>query len=82
MIAYATAEAHALIMQNRDVLDMMVEALIAKGTLSGAEVDTVISDTMTTRARETERQRRLDWQQRQESAARFNASIAAAGAAR
>jgi hypothetical protein len=71
LIGYAVAEATALLTSNRDILDALVEALIEAGELSGERVDEIISDCVTRRSAETERQRRDVWKQRETSAAEF-----------
>jgi hypothetical protein len=71
LIAYCRAEATALLTENRDILDALVEALIEAGELSGERVDEIISDCVTRRSAETERQRRDDWKERETSAAQF-----------
>jgi hypothetical protein len=71
LISYAEAEAHALLTQNIHLLNMMVEVLIEKGTMSGDEVDEVISAGVVARSLEKERQRRADWRQRERNALEF-----------
>jgi hypothetical protein len=69
LIAYAAAEATALLTSNPDIVKALVEALIEAGELGGARVDEIISECVAARAAETERQRREDWIQRTRSAA-------------
>jgi hypothetical protein len=76
LIEYCKAEARAILQQNVDIVRALVEALIARGTLLGDEIDEIIFRTKAAETIAIERQRRRDWQQRQESAARFSVSIA------
>jgi hypothetical protein len=71
LVAYCRAEATALLTANRDMVDALVEALIQVGKLSGERVDEIISECVTRRSAEIERQRRDDWKTRQASAAEF-----------
>jgi hypothetical protein len=71
LLAYAEAEATALLIANLGIVRALVGAILETGSLSGDEVDTVIRQTMAMEAAELESRRRLDWQQRQASAARF-----------
>jgi ATP-dependent Zn protease len=58
LLRYAYAEAKALICANRDIVNPLVEALIEFGTLSGAEIDTIVAAAMTARAIKKEHRRR------------------------
>jgi hypothetical protein len=49
----------------------LVEALIERGTLSGDQVDEIISHGVAARSIAIERQRRDDWKTREQSAAAF-----------
>jgi hypothetical protein len=63
LLAYAEAEAEALIRANLDIVEALADALVAKGTLSGgAEVDEVIATCVARRALAKERERRRRWQ--------------------
>jgi len=42
LVAYCRAEAMAILMANRDVVEALVEALVDAGELSGEEVDGII----------------------------------------
>jgi hypothetical protein len=81
LIEYCKSEARAILQHNLDIARALVAALIEKGTLVTEEIDEIIFRTMAEGTIAIERQRRLDWQQRRESAARFS-SIAATRAAR
>jgi hypothetical protein len=69
LVAYCRAEATALLTDNRDMVDALVEALIEAGELNGERVDEIISECVTARSAEIERQRRDDWREREASAA-------------
>jgi ATP-dependent Zn protease len=71
LIDYCAAEARGLIESNRDIVDALVEALIERGTLSGEQVDQIISQGVAARTIEIERRRRDDWKTRQVSATEF-----------
>jgi hypothetical protein len=72
LLAYCKAEAVALLTQNRDCLDALVEALIEHGELSGSEVDAVISGAVGARLMATEVKRRVEWAAAEQRAAAFN----------
>jgi len=71
LISYCRAEATALLAANIDIVNALVEALIEHGTLSGEQVDEIISNCITVRSMAAERQRRVDWKQRESNAATF-----------
>jgi hypothetical protein len=71
LVAYCSCEATALLTASRDMVDALVEALIEAGELSGERVDEIISNCVTARSAEMERQRRGDWKTREASAAEF-----------
>jgi hypothetical protein len=71
LIEYCKAEARALLEQNIDIVEALVEALVAKGTLYTDEIDAIISAGMTARSATMERNRRADWRQRERNAAEF-----------
>jgi hypothetical protein len=71
LVRYAEAEARALLLANRDIVDALVEALIERGALSGDQVDETISQVVAMRLIKIEQQRREDWKQRQQSAENF-----------
>ena len=79
LVEYCRAEATALLTANIDIVNALVEALIESGTLSGAQIDEIISREMAMRSIRLERQRRDDWQRREQSAARFSAACEANG---
>jgi hypothetical protein len=76
LIQYCRAEATALLTANRDILDALVEALIERGTLDGAEVDAIIADAVAARAAKAEGVRRTDWRRRERSATMFFEGLA------
>jgi hypothetical protein len=61
----------ALLSENVDILRDLVEALIERGTLSGAEVDVIIWHRIAMQSIEIEHERRADWRQRELNKARF-----------
>jgi hypothetical protein len=71
LLKYCEAEATALIRENITIVRALVEALIERGTLSGEQVDAIISHGVASRLIEVEHHRRDDWRQRCDSAARF-----------
>ena len=71
LVEYCRAEATALLTANIDVVNALVEALIESGTLTGEQVDEIISNCITVRSMAAERQRRVDWKQRESNAATF-----------
>ncbi len=71
LIAYARAEATALLSSNIEIVHALVEALIEHGTLSGAEIDTIIAHQVALQSIEVEHKRRDDWRRRTLNAARF-----------
>jgi hypothetical protein len=71
MVAYAEAEATALLRANLDIVAALVEALVEHGTLSGTMVDDIISHEVAMRSIRLEHQRRCDRRARQESARAF-----------
>ena len=73
LLTYAEAEAAALIQANIEIVRALVESLIEAGTLSGAEVDTVIAQRISTQAVAIERANGNDWRRRVKSAASFAA---------
>jgi hypothetical protein len=61
-LSFARAEAAALIAAHRSVVLAIAEALLEKRTLSsGAEIDQIIADALTSAALAAERKRRADW---------------------
>jgi hypothetical protein len=77
LVAYCRAEATALLTANRDMVDALVEALIEVGELSGERVDEIISECVSVRSAETERQRRIGWKTCENNAAIFLKGLAA-----
>jgi ATP-dependent Zn protease len=71
LLQYCYAEARALVRSRLDIVDMLVEALIAVGTLTGEEVDEIISVGVALRSVKMEQARRADERRRQINAAAF-----------
>ncbi|WP_156164601.1 hypothetical protein [Bradyrhizobium sp. LTSP885] len=71
LLEYCRSEASGLLTENRDILDALIAALIAKGTLSGDEIDAIIAGCITVRSAKAEGARRQDWERRSVSAATF-----------
>jgi hypothetical protein len=69
LIEYCSAEATALLRTNLDIVNALVAALVERGTLSGSEVDAIISHEVAMRSIRLEHARREDWQRRIASAA-------------
>jgi hypothetical protein len=61
LLAYAEAEAEALIRNNRDIVETLTDALVEKGTLSGDEVDAIIAACVARRNMAAEYERRRQW---------------------
>jgi hypothetical protein len=61
----------ALIRANIEIVQALVEALIESGSLSGEQINSIISREAVLRSIKLERRRRADWQRTTESAARF-----------
>jgi hypothetical protein len=62
LLAYASAEAEAVIRANRDVVEALTDALVEKGTLIGDEVDAIIAACVARRSLAAEHERRRCWQ--------------------
>ncbi len=75
LLAYAEAEAAALLSAHLGVVTALVDAVVERGFLTGDEVDQVIMRAMAAETLAVERQRRRDWQERQASAAAFVAAV-------
>jgi hypothetical protein len=73
LLAYAEAEATALLKSNIGIVNALVEALIEAGTLSGDEIDAIIRREVATKALANERARRAAWRIVEKSAAEFAA---------
>jgi hypothetical protein len=73
LLTYAEAEAEALIRNNRDIVEAATDALVEKGTLSGDEVDAIISDCVARRSLAAEHERRRRWAGVIAGACRFHA---------
>jgi hypothetical protein len=72
LLAYAEAEAAALIREHLNVVLALVDAIIDRGgTLTGSEVDEVIAAAVAVKAAADERQRRAAWKRIEASAASF-----------
>jgi hypothetical protein len=80
LLAYAEAEAEALIRAHLGVVSALVEALVEKGTLIGGEIDKIISDAVAAEVLATEHARRREQQQRAENSVKFVELIAKGGA--
>jgi hypothetical protein len=75
LISYCESEARAMLHENIDIVRALVEALILHGTLSGAEVDAIISAAVTARAMAKERARRVEWARALASAEAFSLTV-------
>jgi hypothetical protein len=73
MLAYADAEAKALIEANLDIVEALTDALVAEGTLSGDEVDVIISACVARRSLAAEHERRRRWRDVVAGASSFKA---------
>jgi hypothetical protein len=62
LLAYCEAEAEALIRANLDIVEALTDALVAEGTLSGDQVDTIIAACVARRSLAAEYERRRRWQ--------------------
>jgi hypothetical protein len=71
LLEYCRAEASALLTTNKDILDALVDELVKHGTLSGDQIDSIISGCISARSIAAERERRQDWRTRELSAATF-----------
>jgi hypothetical protein len=71
MLAYASAEAEALIRAHMPVVNALIDALVEHGILSGEQVDEIISGAIAAEMLTAEHARRRDQQQRVENAAQF-----------
>jgi hypothetical protein len=78
-LAYAAAEAEALLNAQLGVVKALVDAIVEKGTLSGAEVDAIIMQAMAAETLALEHQRRTAWKRVQEAAALFPSMSLSAG---
>jgi hypothetical protein len=72
LVAYAEAEALAIVGSNADVVGALANQLAECGELSGDQVDTVIASAIARRQVEVERERRQDWRRRMANAAAFS----------
>jgi hypothetical protein len=73
LLAYAEAEASALLEANLPVVLALVEAIIERGTLTGDEVDEVIETAVACETLRIEHDRRAEWARVQHSASAFAA---------
>jgi hypothetical protein len=73
LIEYCEAEATALLKSNLGIVRALVDALIERGTLTGAEVDAVIERAVAEKALADERARRAAWKIVEKNAADFAA---------
>jgi hypothetical protein len=69
LLRYCEAEASALLLSNRDLVAALVDAILQIWTLTGREVDQTIARAIAARSLSIERARRIDWQEREKSAA-------------
>jgi hypothetical protein len=74
LLAYAEAEARALIEANLDVAEALTDALVEKGTLLGDEVDAIISACVARRGLALEYERRSRWKAVTARASTFEAN--------
>jgi hypothetical protein len=72
-ITYARHEARALLNEHASVVKALANALLERLTLTGAEIDAVIVDTLMLEDLAAEKSRRLDWVQRMLNVATFAA---------
>ncbi len=70
-LAYARREAVVLIEEHRGALSMLVDALIERRKLNGAEIDQIIADALAREDLAAERSRRIAWAATLASAAQF-----------
>ena len=75
MLSYAKAEAEALIRAHLPVVNALIDALVEHGTLSGEQVDQIISGAIAAEIVAAEHRRRRDLAQRAKNAAIFGAQI-------
>jgi hypothetical protein len=78
-IAHCDVAARDLLMRYGDVVMALSTVLRIKWTMNGAEIDELISDVQTRKARAIELARRADWKRRELSARAFLADINHAG---
>jgi hypothetical protein len=71
LLAYAEAEAEALIRANLSAVSALTDALVEKGTLFSEEVDQIIATAADAELLAAEQARRLAWLTRSENAAKF-----------
>jgi hypothetical protein len=75
MLAYAEAEAEALIRAHLPVVTALIDQLVEHGTLSGEQVDEIISGAIAAEIVAAEHQRRRKWDEAVKNAAIFAAQI-------
>jgi hypothetical protein len=75
LISYCEAEARALLLENITIVRVLVEELIAVGSLTGEQVDEIISATVARQLADIERRRRTEWRRCEHSAAEFLKAI-------
>ncbi len=71
LLTYAMAEAEALIRAHFAAVSALVDALVEKGTLTGRQVDEIISGAVAAEMVASERAERRQWQVRVNNAAKF-----------
>ncbi|MGO9237265.1 MAG: hypothetical protein ACLP4V_25490 [Methylocella sp.] len=77
-LCYCEAEATALLMEQRHVLDALAAALQAAGSIDATKIDEVICEAVSARALEAEKARRKTWAEKIANAARFEKDVHAA----
>jgi len=75
-LAFAEQQAHDLIYPHAAIIMSLATVLRIRRTLTGEEIDIVISDVQTRKARAIEHARRKEWQRAVENAAKFSALLA------
>lgn len=65
---------------NLEIVNALVEALVEHGTLTGEEIDAIISHEVAMRSIRLEHQRRRDWRERTVSARAFLADVTSSAA--
>jgi hypothetical protein len=71
LLAYAEAEARALLLANLPIVRALCDALVERGTLTGDEVDQIIRREIAEKALADERTRRVAWKIVEKNAADF-----------
>jgi hypothetical protein len=74
-LAFAEQQAHDLIYPHVPIIMSLATVLRIRRTVTGAEIDNVISDVQARKAQAAEHRRRKEWQRTVEDAAKFTASL-------